>query len=320
MMDCIDIFLRVNREDARPFGGVQLVVFGDLFQLPPVVSSSFERQFLREKYGSPYFFAAQVFEAVNLRMIELRTVYRQTQRHFINLLDNIRTRHFDHDDMMEINERHLADSEYEGLAITLCSTNATVNSINDNKLKAIASPSFEYRGKISGNFNPKNCPVDQFLFLKQDAQVMFLKNHPEGDYVNGTLGTIVNLSTDSISVSILKDGEVKIIEVEETEWEMLKYEVDSEDKHRFRTAVTGTFTQYPIKLAWAITIHKSQGKTFDNIIIDLGAGAFDHGQTYVALSRCRTLEGIQLKKPIRPRDIMVDEVITSYYEHKIRHW
>ncbi len=320
MMDCIDIFLRANREDARPFGGVQLVVFGDLFQLPPVVSSSFERQFLREKYGSPYFFAAHVFEEINLRMIELRTVYRQTQRHFINLLDNIRTRNFDHDDMMEINERHQVDSENEGLAITLCSTNSTVNSINDNKLKAIQSPSYEYRGKISGNFNPKNCPVDQFLFLKQDAQVMFLKNHPEGDYVNGTLGTIVSLSSDSISVSIIKDGEVKIIDVEETEWEMLKYEVDAENKQRFRTAVTGTFTQYPIKLAWAITIHKSQGKTFDNIIIDLGSGAFDHGQTYVALSRCKTLEGIQLKKPIRPRDIMVDEVITSYYEHKIRHW
>jgi len=320
MMDCIDIFLRANREDARPFGGVQLVVFGDLFQLPPVVSSNFERQFLREKYGSPYFFAANVFDEINLRMIELRTVYRQTQRHFINLLDNIRTRHFDHDDLLEINDRHTNDTESDGLAITLCSTNATVNSINDNKLKAISSPVFEYRGRISGNFNPRNCPVDHYLFLKNGAQVMFVKNDPEGRFVNGTLGQITDLSDDSITVAIAKEGELNHIIVEETEWDMLKYEIDPEAKDRFRTTITGTFTQYPIKLAWAITIHKSQGKTFDNIIIDLGKGAFDHGQTYVALSRCRTLEGIKLKKPIRPRDIMVDEVITSYYEHKIRHW
>lgn len=320
MIDCIDIFLRVNLERPIPFGGVQLVVFGDLFQLPPVVSSQFERQLLKERYGSPYFFAAQVFQEVELRMIELRTVYRQTHRRFINLLDNIRTRQFDHDDLMEINERYEQSAEEDELAITLCSTNATVNSINTEKLNLLPTEAFEYRGKASGNFNPKNCPADPYLFLKRDAQVMFVKNHPEGLYVNGTLGIVADLSSSSITVIIKKEGKLIYHEVEEAEWEMLKYEVDPEASDKFRTSITGNFTQYPLKLAWAMTIHKSQGKTFDNITVDLGRGAFDHGQTYVALSRCRTLEGITLKKPIRPRDILVDDTITEYYEHKKRHW
>lgn len=320
MMDCIDLFLRANVEDPRPFGGVQLVVFGDLFQLPPVVASQFERKFLKEKYGSPYFFAAHVFEEVELRMIELATVYRQTERRFINLLDNIRTRQFDYDDLEELNGRYLDVVDEEALAITLCSTNATVNKINSERLKALESEAYEFQAKVTGNFNPKNCPADPYLFLKEDAQVMFVKNDPEGRFVNGTLGLITSLGSNDVSVSIMKDGEPKIIEVEMVEWEMLRYEIDHEATDRFKTSVTGTLTQYPLKLAWAITIHKSQGKTFDNINIDLGRGAFDHGQTYVALSRCRTLAGITLKQKIRPKDILVDERITEYYEHKVRHW
>ncbi len=319
MIDCIDIFLRINIEKNQPFGGVQLVVFGDLFQLPPVVASQFERKLLKEKYGSPYFFAAKVFEEINLRMIELLTVYRQTERHFIQLLDNIRTRQFDYDDMEEINSRHQDSEDEDDLAITLCSTNATVNSINTDRLKNLEGDSYEYKAKLSGEFNPKVSPADVFLVLKQDAQVMFVKNHPEGEYVNGTIGRVVDLSYNSIVVAVVKNGELKNIEVEQVEWELLKYEVDSENVDRFKTRIAGTFTQYPLKLAWAITIHKSQGKTFDKVVIDLGRGAFDHGQTYVALSRCRTLEGIRLKKALRPRDILVDETIIEYYEHKKRY-
>ncbi len=319
MMDCIDYFLRVNIEKNLPFGGVQLLVFGDLFQLPPVVASPFERQLLKERYGSAYFFAAKVFQEVELRMVELSTVYRQAERRFINLLDNIRTRQMDYEDLEEINERY-SEEVSEDFAVTLCSTNATVNSINTDRLKAITSPTYEYRAKLTGEFNPRVSPADQFLILKQDAQVMFVKNHPEGHYVNGTLGKVVNLSYDSVTVAIVKDGAIKNIEVEMTEWELLKYEIDQENQDKFKTRIAGTFTQYPLKLAWAITIHKSQGKTFDKVIIDLGRGAFDHGQTYVALSRCRTLDGITLKKKIKPRDIMVDETIIEYYEHKIRHW
>ncbi|MBT8191066.1 MAG: ATP-dependent RecD-like DNA helicase, partial [Bacteroidia bacterium] len=301
------------------FGGVQLVVFGDLFQLPPVVSSTFERQLIKEKYGNPYFFSAQVFKEIDLRMIELRTVYRQTERRFINLLDSIRLQQLDYDILEEINSRY-SEKIPEDIAITLCSTNATVNAINNEKLKALVSPLFEYTAKLSGEFNQRLSPADAHLWLKEGAQVMFVKNDPEGQFVNGTLGQITSLAQDEIIVSILKEGEVKYINVDRVDWEMLRYEIDPENKDKFKTRVTGTFTQYPLKLAWAITIHKSQGKTFDNIIIDLGKGAFDYGQTYVAMSRCRTMEGITLKKKITPRDIMVDQAVIEYYDYKIRNW
>jgi len=318
LIDTIDIFLRINIEKNIPFGGVQLVVFGDLFQLPPVVSSAFERKVLREKYGSPYFFSASVFQELDLRMIELRTVYRQTERNFINLLDNIRTRRFDYDDLMEINNRFEPEIVNEDLAITLCSTNATVNKINSEKLKALPGHAYEFKAKLGGEFNPRLCPAEQYLLLKEQAQVMFVKNDAEGRFVNGTLGRVVSINSDTIQVKILQKGEYNILEVEPLEWELLKYEVDHEDNTRFKTRIAGTFTQYPLKLAWAMTIHKSQGKTFDRVNIDLGRGAFDHGQTYVALSRCRTLEGISLNSPIKPKDIMVDEVIVEYYDTQSR--
>ena len=319
MMDCIDIFLRNNREVNAPFGGVQLVVFGDLFQLPPVVSSAFERQYLKERYGTPYFFAAHVFNQIELRMVELRTVYRQTERRFINLLDNIRLRHIDHDIMDEINER-FSESDPEEMAITLCATNAKVNSINSSRLQSLTTPLFEYKSKMTGNFNERVSPADNVLWLKEGAQIMFVKNDPEGKYVNGTIGRVEQLDYDKIIVAIQKDGEIKYINVDQADWEMMKYEMDPNDPEKFKTSITGTFTQYPLRLAWAITIHKSQGKTFDNIIVDLGKGAFDYGQTYVALSRCRTLEGITLRKKITPRDILVDPTIVEYYDYKIRNW
>lgn len=319
LMDCIDVFLRANKEVNEPFGGVQLVVFGDLFQLPPVVSSQFERQIIKEKYGNPYFFSANVFDEFDLKMVELRTVYRQTEKRFINLLDNIRLRQLDHEIMEEINERY-SEKIPEDIAITLCSTNASVNSINNEKLKAIPSTVHEYRAELTGNFNERLAPADQHLWLKEDAQVMFVKNDTEGQFVNGTLGRVVKLSEDTIVIAIIKNGEVKHVNVDKAEWEMNVYEVDPEKPDKFRTRVIGTFKQYPLRLAWAITIHKSQGKTFDNVIIDLGRGAFDYGQTYVAMSRCRTLEGITLRKKIRPQDIMVDQAIVEYYDYKIRNW
>ena len=149
---------------------------------------------------------------------------------------------------------------------------------------------------------------------------MFVKNDTEGQFVNGTLGRVIRLEEDTIVVAVNHKGEIKHIDVDKAEWEMLKYDLDPENKDKFTTRVVGTFKQFPLRLAWAITIHKSQGKTFDNIVIDLGSGAFDYGQTYVALSRCRTLEGISLKKKITPRDIMVDQNIVEYYEYKIRNW
>jgi len=325
MMDNIDVFLRRNLEKDIPFGGVQLVVFGDLFQLPPVVSSQFERQVLKEKYGNPYFFSALVFNEMELRMIELRTVYRQNERRFINLLDNIRTRQIDMDDMEEINQRYIENLEEEeedevSMAITLCATNATVNAINSERIKSLTTPLYEYKATVTGNFKANVSPADANLWLKEDAQVMFVRNNPEGKFVNGSLGRVVRLESDKIVVAIIDQGQEKHIDVDQEEWEMMKYEIDDKQADRFKTVVVGTFKQYPLKLAWAITIHKSQGKTFDNIVVDLGRGAFDYGQTYVALSRCRTLEGIRLKKKIRPKDIIVDETVVEYYEYKKRNW
>ena len=286
-----------------------------------MVASKFERQYLRDRYGSPYFFSAQVFqEGFDLHMIELQTVYRQTDRSFINLLDNIRTRQFDYDDLEMINSRHTGEESNQDMAITLCSTNAKVNKINTEMLKQITAPVLEYQAKVNGHFNQSNFPADQFLWLKQGAQVMFVKNDLEGRFVNGTIGTVSEISHEKIIVKILDMGEEKSVNVDVEEWEIIKYEIDPENPDRFKTQVTGTYKQYPLKLAWAITIHKSQGKTFDKIIVDLGTGAFDYGQTYVALSRCRTLEGIQLKQKIKPKDILVDESIVEYYEFKKRNW
>ena len=323
LMDCIDIFLRVNRDDPRPFGGVQIVVFGDLFQLPPVVASQFERKLLQDKYGTAYFFGADVFQEVELTMIELRTVYRQQDRGFISLLDRIRTRQLDYEDMEEINQRHLPDAdESESLlvpTITLCTTNAIVNQINASKLKELQTDAYTFAGTMSGQFKDSISPAPTFLTIKRDAQVMFVKNDPEGRFVNGTLGRVVHVDTENISVAITKqDQEEKILEVEKVEWEMTRYEIDEAKENKFKSVVIGTYKQYPLKLAWAMTIHKSQGKTFDKVIIDLGRGAFDHGQTYVALSRCRTFEGIILKKKMTPKDILVDNQVIEYYDTMIR--
>ena len=314
VIDCIDIFLRNNREDPRPFGGVQLVVFGDLFQLPPVVSSQFERKVLKEKYESPYFFSAEVFQEIELQMIELHQVFRQKERRFVQLLDNIRTRALDYEVMEEINARYVEEEEEDMLAITLCSTNASVKSINTQRLKELSSSPYEFAAKLTGSFNPNFCPAEQFLWFKIDAQVMFVRNDPQGQFVNGTLGRISEIDSDKIIVQILDAGSFKSITVERMEWEMIQYQLDEKDPSKYSTKIVGTCTQFPLKLAWAITIHKSQGKTFENIVIDLGRGAFDYGQTYVALSRCKTLEGIRLKNKIRPKDIIVDQVVVDFYE------
>ncbi len=322
IFDNIDIFLQKNREDSRPFGGVQLILFGDLFQLPPVISSNFERQYFRTHYPSPYFFSAQVFSrGLEMPMIELREVYRQKDRYFIRLLDSIRTNTMDMDDLDAINERFGNMPESDIPHIQLCSINATANRINTDALAALDTPLYEYKAEISGNFKPSVFPTDQFLHLKEGAQVMFVKNDIEKRFVNGTLGFVVAATNQSVKVEVQKEnGDKEIIDVEQQEWEIIKYAVDKENPNRFTTEVTGSFVQYPLKLAWAITIHKSQGKTFDTVVLDLGRGAFEFGQTYVALSRCRTLEGIFLKKKITPKDIITDQRIVEYYDSQRYYW
>jgi ATP-dependent DNA helicase PIF1 len=317
MLDNIDYFLRINREDPRPFGGVQLIFFGDLFQLPPVVASDVESMLFQLHYESPYFFSSQVFEEkLDMEMLELQKVYRQDNRHFLKLLEAIRMNQMDYDILNEFNERVDSNFDPPPFSITLTATNPTANRINQKRLAQIPFPEKIYQAKVTGNFKPTLYPTEAILRLKLEAQVMFIKNDPDKKWVNGTIGKIVDLKNDIIKVAIEDDqGITKVVDVETMDWEILKYTSTLTDPNKIQTETIGTFTQFPLKLAWAITIHKSQGKTFDKVVIDLGRGAFEHGQTYVALSRCRTLEGIVLKQPLRPRDVMTDERIIDFHRH-----
>lgn len=316
LLDHMDYFLRLNRDDPRPFGGLQVVFFGDLFQLPPVVATEFEQSHFQEVYPTPYFFSAELFSTdFSIELFELRKVYRQDNRHFLRLLEAVRLNHADEDDLAELNERFLPGYSAGPGYITLTARNATADRINQAALHQLPGAERLYPGKTSGDFNPQSAPADQVLKLKPGAQVMLLKNDAERRYVNGTLGKVLRLSEEQITVEVEGvDGQPVQVEVEPVVWESLRYALPPDGSDNIIAEVVGSFTQFPLKLAWAITIHKAQGKTFDKVVIDLGSGAFEHGQTYVALSRCRTLEGIVLRQPIRPHDIRVDERILDFYQ------
>lgn len=315
MLDNMDYFLRVNREDPRPFGGVQIVFFGDLFQLPPVVSSEAEHQLFQTVYESPYFFSAQVLrDGFEMEMVELRKVYRQENRHFLRLLDAIRLNQLDFEDLEDLNVRHVPDFKAFGNYITLSARNARVDSINRKEMDKIPFPARLYTAKITGSFPEHLFPTEAALQLKEGAQVMMVKNDPQKQFVNGTIGRIIAMGDEKITVEVEDRESSRRVEIEQMDWEIVRFALKADDPSEITTETIGTFCQFPLKPAWAITIHKSQGQTFDKVIIDLGRGAFEHGQTYVALSRCRTLEGIVLTQPIRPRDVMVDERVVQFYE------
>jgi ATP-dependent exoDNAse (exonuclease V) alpha subunit len=315
MLDNIDYFLQVNRENNLPFGGVQMVFFGDLFQLPPVVSTAFEKQYFQTTYPSPYFFSADVFKKCAMRVIELSKIYRQEEKQFIDLLENIRMASMEYEDLALLNSRHIPVPEDRSFYITLCSRNDIAQRINEHELADIALPAFSYTAKVEGEFSPQSYPTDLNLALKEGAQVMFIRNDVQKQYVNGTIGIISELNYEHIRVRVRDHfGDEKYLDVEKQTWEILRYEPDPQHQGQVVSKIVGTFTQYPLRLAWAMTIHKSQGKTFDNVIVDMGGGAFESGQSYVALSRCRTLEGIILKKPIQYRDIFLDPLLVDYYQ------
>ena len=320
MLDNIDYFLRINRENPLPFGGVQMIFFGDLYQLPPVVSSEEEKKYFQTVYQSPFFFSAKVLEAgFLLETLELHKVYRQSERHFIRLLDAIRTNRIDGDDLEDLNERHQTSLLPDAAAhITLCARNATADGINEKKLLQLDTTEFKYLSAVTGEFNPLLFPAEAVLRLKVGAQVMFVKNDLEKQFVNGTLGRVTRLTEEQIFVETEeKEGIPQLLEVRPAQWEIIRYKPNESEPTNITPETIGTFTQYPLRLAWAITIHKSQGKTFDRIMIDLGAGAFEHGQTYVALSRCRTLGGIVLRQPLRLRDVMTDDRVVEFMRHQV---
>ena len=307
LMDGIDHALRINRGFDIPFGGAQIVMFGDLFQLPPVIRGDEMKNFFNEHYGSPYFFNASVFMKLKLHYIELHKIYRQLDNKFIDLLDKVRNKDIKQSDLDQLNKRVIRPPESLEHIITLATTNKIASQVNERCLNKINSGEYYFQAEISEEFDQAFFPTEYNLKLKKGAQIMMMMNDPQKRWVNGTIGQVENLSDSFIEVKI----ENRVYEIKRSTWHKIEYKYDKENKHIVED-ITGTFMQYPVRLAWAITIHKSQGKTFENVIIDLGYGAFAHGQVYVALSRCISLEGVVLKRPIRANDIIFDEKIYEF--------
>jgi ATP-dependent DNA helicase PIF1 len=310
IMDAIDRSLRINRNRPdEPFGGVQMILIGDLHQLPPVVESELNDYF-GDKFQSPFFFSANIFNQVHLTRIELQHIFRQTDSDFIALLNKVRHNQVTDIDLHRLNQLHNPTASFnkDELAITLTSTNVLASGINQTRLESLPSHDYYFDAIVTGDFDEKSFPTERRLRLRQGAQIMMVKNDPDKQWVNGSLGVIQKLSQDSIKVSF---GGYSY-SVEPVKWEKIDYEYNHENG-KIEPNVIGTFRQYPIKLAWAITVHKSQGKTFDRVIIDLGNGAFAHGQAYVALSRCRSLQGIRLRTPIRLSDIILDDRVSDFH-------
>jgi len=317
LLDCVEKFLRLNGPHRKKwFGGIQMIFIGDLYQLPPVVTAA-EREIFTHRYTSPYFFSGQVFKepTFDMEFIELEKVYRQTEPDFIRLLNGIRNRSCTDEDIVRLNENYQEDfvPPDDGFCITLTSTNDLAANRNLQKLDALPGLAIELHGVLSGEFDRSSLPAEENLIFKPGAQVMLVNNDKYGRWVNGTIGRIVGLEKGEegeteIMVS-LQDGTV--VEVLPHTWELFTYEYDRATK-RISTKKTGSFTQYPVRLAWAVTIHKSQGKTFDRVVIDMGRGAFAHGQVYVALSRCTNFDGITLTKPLKKNHILMDWRVAQF--------
>ncbi|MDE5661433.1 MAG: ATP-binding domain-containing protein, partial [Muribaculaceae bacterium] len=310
VIDLIDRILRTFGGDRRkPFGGKQMLLVGDVFQLEPVVTSE-DKAILQKEYRNQFFFNAKVFDSFGLASIELRKVYRQSDSAFVEILDRFRAGVPNHADIRAINSRMAASEADEGrLVMTLAARRDSVKRINDLHLERLDAPETVYVGDVTGEFPASSYPTDLELRLKAGAQVIFLRNDPERRFVNGTLGIVETADSDCLTVR-LEDGET--IEVEPVIWENVSYEYETRTRS-VSTRVKGTFMQFPIKTAWALTIHKSQGLTFDNVVIDLGrGGAFAGGQVYVALSRCTSLDGIRLLSGIDARDVFVNPEVLRF--------
>ena len=309
VIDFIDKLLRhYCRNNHRPFGGKQLLMVGDVFQLEPVVTSQ-AREILRHAYGNFYFFSARVFAEFDLVPIELRKVYRQSDAEFVGMLDRVRSGNPDADDLRRINARVRAATDDSGcMTMTIATRREIVDHINESHLEALPDKAITFTAEVKDDFPESSFPTDRYLTLKKGAQVVFIRNDPEGRWVNGTIGHIYELKPTELQV-VLEDGDIHTIEPEV--WNNVEYSYDEKERKVIET-VKGSFRQYPVKLAWALTIHKSQGLTFSHIIIDVGPGAFTGGQSYVALSRCTSLEGITMASPLRPSDIYVSQAVQQF--------
>ena len=310
IIDFVDRVLRVYSGNMREaFGGKQLLLVGDIFQLEPVVTHD-TRDILRRYYKNFFFFNARVFEHINLVSIELRKIYRQNDSEFISLLDRVRVNRATQADMARLNQRCNPDYQEvnDQFVITLATRRDTVDSINDEHMKALKTPEYVYEGAIEGDFPENSLPTAFNLALKEGAQVIFIRNDKEGRWCNGTIGKVTRLSETSVFVA-LENGEEMLVEREV--WENMQYTYNEKDK-KVEEKVLGSFSQIPIKPAWALTVHRSQGLTFNHVVIDFAGGAFTGGQTYVALSRCTSMEGITLLKPLSERDIIVNMAVVEF--------
>ena len=317
LLDAVDEMLRRYRDRHKPFGGVQLLMIGDLQQLAPVVKDE-EWQMLKKYYDTPYFFSSRALKQTEYCTIELKTVYRQSDRAFLDLLNRIRENHCDPQVLEALNRRYLPDFQprkEEGY-IRLVTHNYQAQRINNYELEQLPGRSYAFRATIDGKFPEYSYPTDELLELKKGAQVMFVKNDSSGEhrYYNGMIGEVTDLSADSIEVRA-KDSTATFL-LQEEEWANAKYVLDEESKEIVED-IEGTFRQFPLKLAWAITIHKSQGLTFERAIID-ASSSFAHGQTYVALSRCKTLEGLVLSAPLSAKAVISDRAVDRFTEEARR--
>lgn len=313
LMDSIDNFLRKNRDSDIPFGGVQLLLIGDLFQLPPVVPKQ-ENLVLKAKgYTSPYFFSSLCLQKSSIIPIELTSAFRQDDSSFISLLNSVRIGK-DIEQATDIINARCYRKKESAPDITLTCTNNTADQINEKELRQIKEKEYVFKGEIKGRFSLEEdkLPSPINLRLKVGAHVMFTKNDDCRRWVNGTLGIIRSIDPTSIGVELMTDHKGQYYDVKRVTWATYKYAYDPV-KDQIVADKAGEYTQYPLMLAWAVTIHKSQGKTLENVTVDLGSGAFASGQVYVALSRCRCIEGISLQRPLRKADVKCDPLIKRFY-------
>ena len=309
VLDHINDELQRIRRNSEPFGGVQLLMIGDLQQLPPITPDN-ELEILKPHYDSMYFFDSKSLRNSDYYCIELKSVYRQTDQRFIDILNRVRTGDVTHSDLDELNSHHVADFRpaQGDNYIQLVTHNRMADAINQREMAALSADTFMFDAKVTGTFPEDAFPTSRQLEIKKGAQVMFVKNDPDNRFINGTLGEVEEVSDDSIRVRL--SGKDNIVKVEPTAWENIRYHMN-EETHQIESTKIGSFMQYPIKPAWAITIHKSQGLTFDKAVIDAHE-AFSPGQAYVALSRCRSLDGMVLSEKLTQRAIITDSIVDEY--------
>ena len=309
IIDSIDYTMRKTLRSSLPFGGKQMIFVGDMFQLPPVLKKGVESDLMHDLYHTDdcFFYKADVIKRMSMVKIEFQKVYRQEDEAFLKILESVRLNKTTPEILMRLNERVCQPTKEDGMVITLASRNCTADSVNQKCLAEIEAEEYTYEGTVTGKFEEKRFPVDMTLKLKVGAQVMFTRNDQHKRWVNGTIGTVTKLAKDEIKVTT---GGATYV-VPNCSWESYSYEYDKEER-KMKKELMGTFTQYPLRLAWAITVHKSQGMTFDKLYLDLSRGMFAAGQLYVALSRVRSLDGLFLSRPIIPQYAHTSREVLSY--------